>query len=98
MSEATHHAYCAEYRPSIWNRLGFCSCSAPCPDADEFAEGWAPSWLMVETRVHLGWKDRLRVLISGNLMTDCAVKTDVPIARSRATSVVSVLPPGRIRP
>lgn len=81
----------AAARPTIWQRLGFGYAHAPRP---ELADGWAPSWFVVGSVCHLDWRDRLRVLISGNLHVEAAVKTDVIISRSRATSAVSVLPPG----
>lgn len=77
----------------LWPRLGFRRGHAPRPDEDELTEGWAPSWFVVETYVSLGWLDRIRVLISGKLHIDNAIKTDVEIGKSRATSSVGILPP-----
>jgi hypothetical protein len=77
--------------------MGFRECHAPRPDEDENVEGFAPSWFIVVTRIRFDWKDRLRALVSGNLMVECACKTDAIINKSRATSAVSVLPPGRAR-
>jgi hypothetical protein len=85
--------FCTKFKPTIWHRLGFGECSAPRPDSEETLEGYAPSWFIVGTRIHLGWQDRLRMLITGNLMVECAVKTDVAISKSKASSAVSVLPP-----
>lgn len=76
-----------------WPRLGFRCGHAPRPDEDELKEGWAPSWFVVETYVRLGWLDRLRVLISGKLHLDHAIKTDVEIGKSFSTSDVGILPP-----
>jgi hypothetical protein len=81
----------------FWPRLGFHRGRAPRPDEDELKEGWAPSWLIVETYVRLGWMDRLRVLLSGKLHVDHAIKTDVPIGRSSAVSGIGVLPPNAKR-
>jgi hypothetical protein len=98
MTDAAHeHAYYAVSRPTLWQRLGFGECHALRHDEDEYAEGFAPSWFIVGTRIRLDWKDRLRALVSGNLMVECACKTDAIIKKSRATSAVSVLPPGPIR-
>ena len=77
----------------LWQRLGFHGARALRPDEDELKEGWAPSWFIVETLVHLGWLDRFRVLVSGNLHIDHAIKTDVPIGKSYSTSAVGILPP-----
>jgi hypothetical protein len=90
--------YYALQRFSLWRCLGFGECRALRPEEDELTEGWAPSWFAVGTKAHLDWRDRLRVLISGNLHIDHAIKTDAIINKSRATSAISVLPPGRIRP
>jgi hypothetical protein len=79
----------------LWCWLGYGWARAPRPDEDELIEGWAPGWFIVETRAHLDWKDRLRILVSGNLMVQQAIKTDVPIARSRSTSDIKILRPGR---
>lgn len=89
--------YAPPRRRTIWQRLGFGRARAPRPEADEYLEGFAPSWFVVGTYCHLDWRDRLRVLISGNLHVEQAVKTDVLIGRSRAHSAVSVLPPGKRR-
>jgi hypothetical protein len=80
-------------RDRFWSWLGFGECRAPRPEQDEQAPGFAPSWFIVGTRASLDWKDRIRLLISGKLMVEQAIKTDVPIARSRSTSAISVLPP-----
>lgn len=99
MSEATDgpHAFYAIYKPTIrerfWRASGFRHANAERPDSDE--EGWAPGWLAVNTFAHLGWLDRLRLLISGNVEIECFVKTDVSIGKSRAVSSVGILPPGK---
>jgi hypothetical protein len=86
--------FCCVQKRTIWQRLGFGTCQAPRPDEEEDAPGWAPSWFIVETRADLDWKDRLRVLVTGRLMIQSAIKTDVTISRSRATTAISILPPG----
>lgn len=100
MSEATErpNAFYAPYRPTIWERLGFHDAHAPRPDEQELADGWAPSWFIVRTGVHLDWRDRLRVMISGNLRVEQVIKTDVEIKRSDAASAVGILPPGAMSP
>lgn len=52
-----------------------------------------PSLLTV-VHVHLDWKDRLRVLVSGHVLVETRTVTDVPVARAKSTSTVSVLAPG----
>ena len=82
------------FKERFWRWSGFHGAHAPRPEEDEEAEGWAPSWFIVGTRVYLGWPDRFRVLLSGKLHVEQAIKTDVPIGRSRSTSAVGILPPG----
>jgi hypothetical protein len=89
--------YYATSRPTIWQRLGFGECSAPRPEEEEHLEGFAASWLMTDTRIRLDWKDRLRVLLSGNLMVSCATKTDHPVGKCFSRSAVSVMAPGAIK-
>ena len=90
-------AFYSVHRPTAWERLGFGECHAPRPDIPEDDPEFAASVLIVTTRVHLDWKNRLRMLISGDLMVDHAIKTDVPVGRSQATSAISVLPPGSVK-
>ncbi len=92
---ATHGVYYHEptWRERFWPRLGFHHAHAPRPDEDELKDGWAESWFVVETYVTLDWLDRLRVLVSGKLHVDHAIKTDVPIGRSQAVSAIGILPP-----
>jgi hypothetical protein len=94
-TEATRGSFYAPQplRKRVWRWLGFKHACADRPEEDEEAEGWAPSWFIVETWVHLDWKDRIRILLSGKLHVEQAVKTDVPISRSRSTSAVGVLSP-----
>lgn len=91
-------AYYAEYRRTIWDRLGFrLAARAPRPEHEEEMPGFAPSWFVVGTRIRLDWKDRIRVLVSGNAHVDIAVKTDLMISKSQASSDFAVLPPGAHR-
>ncbi|MDE2469422.1 MAG: hypothetical protein KGL35_11915 [Bradyrhizobium sp.] len=89
--------YCAAYKPTIWQRLGFGTCRAPRPDVEDEASEWAPAWHIVAVRIHLDWKDRIRTLISGNLMVESCLQTDVPIGRSKAATEIGILPPGALK-
>ena len=80
---------------TLWDLLGFGTCSASRPEGDD--DTWAPGWFTVQTFSHLGFAARLRVLVSGNLMTESAIKTDVVINKARTASAMSVLPPGNPR-
>lgn len=93
-SPANEASY-AEFRPSIWHRLGFRFAYAPLHDDDLYSEelGWAPGALINETFVRLDWADRIRALISGQLHVQTRTKTDQVVRRSSATSAARVLPP-----
>lgn len=80
----------------FWRWLGFRTRpSLPLADDTTFPDGfWAPGWFIIDVCCDLDWRDRLRLLISGRLMVHSALKTDVAITRSQATSAISVLPPG----
>lgn len=83
------------FRERLSRAFGYHHGHALRPGHEEEADGWAPSWFIVETWVHLDWVDRLRLLVSGNLHVEQAIKTDVPINRSRSTSGVGILAPGK---
>lgn len=89
--------YCAVYKPTIWERLGFRSAYLHRPEEEEHEEGYAPSWFITETYAHFDWVDRLRILVSGNVHVHCAIKTDVIINKSKATSAVAVMAPNAIK-
>jgi hypothetical protein len=40
------------------------------------------------------WRDRLRLLVSGNIYVEINIKTDVAVMKCSSTSALSVLPPG----
>lgn len=91
---ATNEAGFVLPRKTIWNRLGFRHGHAPRGEQDSELPGWAPGWLVTDTRIHLGWSDRLRVLISGKLHVESFTKTDVVVSRALTTTGIGVLPPG----
>jgi len=83
-----------EYRrPTIWQRLGFGRPAMPDMDDMEGAEGFVESHLIVSTVTTFGWRDRLRILLSGKVEVVQAVKTDALVRRTVARSNVAVLPP-----
>lgn len=73
----------------IWKALGFGEPAWP-PEQD--VAGMAPASLHVATVVNLSLADRLRLLVTGRLAVNTAVKTDVPVAQARSVAVVGVLP------
>lgn len=97
--EATEpqNAFYLVHCPTIWERLGFKGAYVPRPNEDEQAPGYAPSWMMCDTFVYLDWRDRLRVLWSGRIMVQVAIKTDVVVHKHSATSAIGILPPAGVR-
>jgi hypothetical protein len=84
-------------KPTIWQRLGFGRAHAERPEELEREEGFAPSWFITETYGHFSFLDRVRILVSGNIHVQCAIKTDQIIEKSKAVSAISVLKPGSLR-
>ena len=74
----------------FWWWLGFRECRV---SYGEDVEGYAEWYCSTQTFSYLDWKDRLRVLISGKVMTSTALKTDKPIDRMLSRAAISVLPP-----
>jgi hypothetical protein len=93
------HCYYTEYKPTFWERvqkfLGYGDCLQPDFEGDPRAiEGYTESHLVSVTLVHLDWKDRLRLLISGRLVVRFSTKTDKIIEKAYSKSNVSVAPVG----
>lgn len=89
--------YAADNRP-LWKRWLsrlFPQQYLPIP---EDLEGFAASYMVTGVVAHLDWKDRLRVLVSGNLRVEIQTKTDVIVTTMVSTSLMSVLPPGKHSP
>lgn len=84
------------YKPTLWKRLGFGHCSAPVMDEEDYPQ-LAPGALSLDTYLHFDWKDRIRLLISGNAMVSVRCKTNVIIDHAVSLSRTSVLPPGDLR-
>lgn len=81
-----------EYRPPwrerLWRKLGFGHAFVERPDD-------APAgYLCTKTYIHLDWKDRIRVLISGGMCVEVVSVTDVVVATATSTSAAGVLAPG----
>lgn len=75
----------------IWSALGFGACSSPDPWPEQM-DGFVPSYLGVTTIMVFGLTDRLRILLSGKVMAQVSIKTDVLVMRSLTATSVSVLP------
>jgi hypothetical protein len=90
----TDHCYVAADEPTILHR--FLARLFPARyllEIPEDTEGFAPSYIVTKVVSHLDWKDRLRVLISGNVHCETRTKTDVIVNKMVSESVVYVMPP-----
>lgn len=74
----------------LWSRLGFGHAHVERP-AD--VEGFCGGYCMADVFSHLDWRDRLRVLVSGKVMVQTAMQTDVGVRKMRSVSTLKVLPP-----
>ena len=75
----------------IWRRLGFRR--AWVRRSSKAEGGFAEGYIVVESVTHFDWKDRLRILVSGRVQIEHAIKTDVAVMRSLVETDVAVLPP-----
>jgi hypothetical protein len=92
------------YRPTLmqrlWRRLGFGrrwnEALFDWRSADPQPGDWfAPGVLTTRTVVHIDWRDRLRILVSGRCEVTTYTRTDVGVDRVEARSQFSVLPPAK---
>ena len=83
MGAENHSAGAVAYRPTItqriWLALGFCYHVGAEPEDVEKLAGW----MCTETRMHFGFLDRLRLLISGRLHIKLVQHTPVQCDFSR---------------
>ena len=90
------------YRPTLmqrlWRRLGFGTrwdeALFDWRSADPGPDDWfVPGVLSTRTVVHVDWRDRLRLLLSGKCEVATYTRTNVAVARGETRSLFSVLPP-----
>lgn len=66
------------YRPTLlerlWRKAGYCYHVGDDPEGSDLLQGW----MRTDMRMHFGWADRLRLLLTGNLFIACIVTTDTP--------------------
>lgn len=76
----------------LWRKLGFGARRAP-----EFPlyqrQRMAAGELTTLTTVHLDWRDRLRLILSGSMLVEARSITDVPVRSVLTNSAVGILPP-----
>lgn len=85
MTDVTQNQACyavPTFAQKFWRALGFrYHLGVEPPEAETL-----PGWMRTDMRVHFGWADRLRLLISGKLFIASIVSTDTPspmICKSR---------------
>lgn len=78
-------------------KLGFGWARVERPD-DAEQEGFAPGYMLSSVRAVFGWRDRLRILVSGQIHVEVALQSDVIPLKLRSVSAVSVLSPTTPRP
>lgn len=91
MDDKAPQNYCMKYKPTLWNRMGFNTCHANLEDADH--PDLAEAYITTNVFTNFDWRDRLRILFSGKIMTAVATKTNIPVDTAISKSIVSVLPP-----
>lgn len=80
--------------PTLWQRLGFHTCGPPY--SPELSDDPKLMRMVHETVIVFDWKDRLRILLSGKVMTATTVYVYGSAFEHGPTLVAtSVLPPGR---
>lgn len=85
-------------KPTIWYRLGFhygwdealFNWRSADPEPDDWFVAGA---LTTRIEVHVGFLDRIRLLISGRCELFCSTRTDVVVKRAETRSQFAVLPP-----
>lgn len=77
-------------RYRFWRWLGFGRAFVEAPDE---RTDYAPGRIVTEIVTYFDWKDRLRIVLSGQVMTFVSIQTDVFVCRALSESKTSVLPP-----
>lgn len=77
----------------FWRALGFGRAHVPRPDGEP-QDGFAEGYMITGTLTRLGWADRIRALVSGRVMVETAMRTDVVVTKVESVSAFRVLPPG----
>lgn len=96
--EATTLIHKPTFWQRLWSRLGFGSrwdeelfewrSADPQPD-----DWFVPGTLTMRTMTHVGWRDRLRLLISGRCEVCTYTRTDALVHRAETRAQFSVLSP-----
>jgi hypothetical protein len=85
-------------RFSFWRRFGFHWPYIPEYAVGEAEPGLAEGYLQSNVAIHLDWADRLRLLVSGNMVVMLKVQTDVAVSKMRSAVAHGILAPGEPLP
>lgn len=98
MTDTEGGYYMAPSRRTIfWRKLGFCFHLGGDVAEDKPGEVWQ-GWMQTRSFLHLGWQDRLRLLVSGRLSLQHTFHTDTPSPGKIHTRFDwHILPPGEPR-
>lgn len=89
----THHAFYAPDPRAGWKRLLTRLWPRQRFETPESIDGFAPGYSVVQTVVHVSWRDRLRVLVSGRCDVEAHVYTETTLRRVYALGNFTVRPP-----
>lgn len=78
----------------IYRAMGFGMKARWSPD-DEAFPTYAVGAIITETRIHFDWRDRLRILLTGDVHVSTVSKTDVPVKAAMTVATISTPIPRR---
>ena len=81
-------------KAKIYRFLGYGDCLQPDFENDPYDVGYAEANLQTVVFVHLGFADRIRLLLTGGMVVRTSTKTDQIILRSYSKSNTGILPAG----
>ena len=76
MTDATNNAmyHMPSLRERFWRKIGYTYHLGDEPEGADVL----PGWMRTDMRLHFGWADRLRLLLTGRLFIASIVSTDTP--------------------
>lgn len=88
MDQAMHHV--PTWRERAWRRLGYRYHLGDEPDGIDAM----PGWMCTESRIHFGWADRIRLLLSGRLHMRLVQHTTVQVEDTKNRLDWHIVAPG----
>lgn len=87
------NSYGAPEKETLWQRLGF---GEPYMPWTNTLPGFDDKRTALTTVMHFGFKDRLRILLTGHVMTKTSMQGDVLPSKMECTTRTGVLPPPKV--